>query len=606
MESAAATVAQALSGSAAKRVTRTSTVFVDSSGTVEPTAPDVGTGSAPTQVVTVIYVTRTRTTEETADSGTSLPASPTPCTNYVCPNDCDDWSCYEDNLAQAGSATTGPDGTRTRIAAETITPAQCTGYVRCVDYKCSHNETFSYDLALLWRDVCGQPLDAARVRQYPRPLPPVVIKATTSSRMPTTSSIPASTTTVAPVQTTTKRTTTSLTTSAPGETTSRPATTGLPPPPAAAAQEGLGAAVIVPIVVALIVTCVAAVIGGILACRKWKARVYKTAAAMANSKELPPMSPNENGYPVAPAAAFAVPEYREYAFPDHVSVSSARSPTTAQTGTTVPLPHGRDITSEDVRMAMEAAKATPRAVRAPSSVASSKRSSVAGSLRESLHHPQAMHYAAGFPASPSAAWGLDGESRRPRGRSRAPSLAGSSESGFTADYPASPASTRVRSPAVYSPVPAEHAYISPKADRSSRADLYYATPRDRRSRADGMASPRGDRGGSGYSSPRLPEGFLPQEAMDARAAQLAAEALQGYYSPAPRLPTSRRAHASGYASPRPDERSSDSDLERERPRDRERRKRRSRADLLSDTDLIGSYSMPLGGRGTDGSTGGYY
>lgn len=124
-------------------VTKTSTVFLDpASGRVTPDDAAQGPESAatsilvsPPQAVTVVYVTKTR------DPATATSASPTPCSNYVCPGDCDDWSCYEANFTAKTSTDTGSRN------GEGASQEACDGFVQCIKYKCSHGEPFSYDLS---------------------------------------------------------------------------------------------------------------------------------------------------------------------------------------------------------------------------------------------------------------------------------------------------------------------------------------------------------------------------------------------------------------------------------------------------------------------------
>lgn len=102
---------------AAAPVTVTRTV------TLDPLAPAATEPAPAPNGATVIYVTRTREPTPT----------PTPevCSAFVCPSDCDDWACFEASFGANG--TPGEDG--------------CPSFVQCIDYRCSHGESFSYDLA---------------------------------------------------------------------------------------------------------------------------------------------------------------------------------------------------------------------------------------------------------------------------------------------------------------------------------------------------------------------------------------------------------------------------------------------------------------------------
>jgi hypothetical protein len=116
-----------------KRVTVTRTVFLGEGATDSPLP------AAPTQAVTVIYVTRTREPKTTT---TTTVATPTACSNYVCPGDCEDWSCYEASFI--GGSNGADNGNRNGQGA---TDEACSSFVQCIQYKCSRNEPFSFDLS---------------------------------------------------------------------------------------------------------------------------------------------------------------------------------------------------------------------------------------------------------------------------------------------------------------------------------------------------------------------------------------------------------------------------------------------------------------------------
>ena len=133
-------------------VTRTATVYLDATtGAVKTEDPNaVDPLAAQTKAVTVIYVTRTRNPTATTTSDVA-------CTQYVCPQDCDDWSCYESNFANSVGAV--DDGSRTAAAAD----GSCPNFVRCVQNKCANGEYFSYDLARELAAFASLPLFESQV-----------------------------------------------------------------------------------------------------------------------------------------------------------------------------------------------------------------------------------------------------------------------------------------------------------------------------------------------------------------------------------------------------------------------------------------------------------
>ncbi|KAI9029147.1 hypothetical protein DFJ74DRAFT_477566 [Hyaloraphidium curvatum] len=99
-------------------------------------------------------------------SGTGAPGAQ--CTAWVCPTDCDDWECIASSTVDAASSRRR----KRQIVQSGDQTYDCGAFTSCIENRCAAGEKFSYNLALFWRDTCGNDLDDSRIRDYPRPLPP--------------------------------------------------------------------------------------------------------------------------------------------------------------------------------------------------------------------------------------------------------------------------------------------------------------------------------------------------------------------------------------------------------------------------------------------------